>query len=64
MLRACGGQVRATPKGAYGLDFGSILALGSAMGADLGTLAEVLPSIEVTVVRAYQQESDNADSSN
>lgn len=34
------------------------------MGADLGTLAEVLPSIEVTVVRAYQQESDNADSSN
>lgn len=34
------------------------------MGADLGTLAEVLPTIEVTLVRAYQQEADDADSSN
>ncbi len=33
------------------------------MGADLGTLAEVLPTVEVTLVRAYQQEADDADSS-
>lgn len=58
---SCGGQVRATLRGPYGLDYGAILAFGGAMGADLGMVAEALPAVEAILVKAYAEESDHAD---
>lgn len=56
MIVGCGGQVRAGAFAAYALDFGAVLALGAALGADLETLAELLPDIEPAVLRAWQKE--------
>ncbi len=61
MIRRCGGQVRAAFGGPYALDFGSILAMGAAMGADIALLADLLPSVEPVIVKAYREEADDAD---
>lgn len=49
--------------GAIGLDFGAVIALGEAMGADTSLLAEVLPDIERTILDAIhgggEEEDDN-----
>jgi len=36
-----------------GLDFGSVMAIAQARGADLVMLAEVLPRAEAVIVEAY-----------
>ena len=36
--------------GAIGLDFGAVLALGAAMGADQRMLAELLPTMETAAL--------------
>lgn len=39
--------------GVYSIDFGAILSLARAMGADTPLLADILPEIEPIVVAAY-----------
>lgn len=46
MIRACPRQLRVGLGGAIGLDFGAVLAMGAAMGADQRMLAELLPVME------------------
>lgn len=44
---------------ALGLDFGAVLALGQAQGADVELLAEVLPEIEPLVLAAFQPDDED-----
>ena len=39
-------QLRVGMGGAFGMDFGALLALGAALGADQRLLAELLPAME------------------
>lgn len=54
MLTRCAGQLRFAPNGAavLGLDLATALSLGSALGYDLGALAELLPAAEAGLVAA------------
>ena len=45
----------------YALDFGAVLALADAMGATSALLVDVLPHVEPVIVKAYQEQSENAD---
>lgn len=48
--------------GPYGLDFGSVLAMGSARKVDLTMLSEVLPACEAAIVTGrdgYSEEDDD-----
>lgn len=45
----------------YALDFTAVLLLADAMGAGTALLADVLPSVEAVIVKAYREESENAD---
>ncbi len=47
--------------GAYGLDFGAVLALGAARAADMALLAEVLPTIEQVMLAALRGEEGDDD---
>lgn len=61
MLERCGGQVRAGMGNPYALDFTAVLMLADAMGAGTALLADVLPSIEAVIVKAYREDSENGD---
>ncbi|MET3692338.1 DUF1799 domain-containing protein [Methylobacterium goesingense] len=61
VLERCGGQVRAGMGSPYALDFTAVLLLADAMGARTALLADVLPSVEAVIVKAYREESENAD---
>jgi hypothetical protein len=56
MLR-CSGQLRVAPHGAavLGLDLGTALAIGMAMGYDAYLLAELLPAGEAGLVKALNE---------
>lgn len=43
---------------AYALDFGAVMALGSALGADLRMLAEVLPAVEKAALARFDDRDD------
>ena len=48
--------------GAIGLDFGAVLAMGAALGADQRMLAELLPAMEKAAVdRLTTTEDDDND---
>ncbi|WP_423752947.1 DUF7697 family protein [Caulobacter vibrioides] len=50
----CAHQVRCAPMGGVvGLDFGAILALAQARGADTALIAEVLPGVEGFITYAW-----------
>lgn len=36
--------------GAFALDFGTVMQMGQAVGADLSLLAEVLPAVEAAII--------------
>jgi hypothetical protein len=55
VIRICGAQVRAAFGGAYALDFGAFFLTAAAMQVNPRLLADVLPSVEAVVVRAYQK---------
>ncbi len=72
MIAGVGSQIRPavipTPDGfttrPLGLDFGAIMMLGAARGADTAMLAEILPRIEAAVLDppdpgAYDEEADD-----
>lgn len=44
-----------------GLDFGAILAIGAATGADLEMLAEALPEAESAILSAMADGNDSED---
>lgn len=46
MLAGCGRQLRAGMDRPYALDFGAVLSMGQAQGADMPMLAAVMPAIE------------------
>lgn len=46
VIRASVRQLRMSEFGPIGLDFGAVLALGAAMGADAALLADLLPAME------------------
>ncbi len=50
MIEACGSQLRAGFGGAYGLDFGAVMAIGTARRVDLVLLADVLPACEAAIL--------------
>lgn len=61
MIAACGSQLRlatvALPMGGsatrpFGLDYGAVLAMGQALGADAELLAGALPGIEAAMLSA------------
>lgn len=54
MIAGCGQQLRAAFGGAFGLDFGAIMQIGSARGADLELLADVLPQVEAARLAGLQ----------
>ncbi|GAA0278292.1 hypothetical protein LNAOJCKE_4551 [Methylorubrum aminovorans] len=61
VIRRCGGQVRAAFAGPYALDFGAILMMADAMGAETALLADALPSVEPIIVKAYRENADDGD---
>lgn len=61
VVRRCGGQVRAGLGGPYALDYGAILMMADAMGAGTPLLADVLPSVEPVIVKAYRENADDGD---
>lgn len=46
------------PGGVYGLDFGAVLLLASAMGALNPVLVDCLPELEPLIVHTYRREPD------
>lgn len=50
------GQLRTANGVVLGLDFGAVLALGQALGADAYVLAECLPAIEAAIVRKMNEQ--------
>lgn len=62
VIRRCSGQVRAGFGGPYALDYGAILMMAAAMGADTALLTDLLPSIEPVIVKAYRENADDGDS--
>lgn len=42
--------------GPYALDFGAVLAFGSALGVDLDMLGDLLPAVEPHILKAYKAE--------
>lgn len=61
VIRRCGGQVRAAFAGPYALDYGAILMMAGAMGAETALLADALPSVEPIIVKAYRENADDGD---
>lgn len=61
VIRRCGGQVRAAFGGPYALDYGAILMMADAMGAGTALLADVLPSVEPVIVKAYRENADDGE---
>lgn len=61
VIRRCGGQVRAAFAGPYALDYGAILMMANAMGAETALLADALPSVEPIIVKAYRENADDGD---
>lgn len=59
VIQNCGGQVRAGLGTPYALDFTAILLMGSAIGANLSLLSDVLPHVEPLIVKAYRERSDD-----
>lgn len=41
-----------------GLDFGAIMTVGAALGADLSLLAEILPDVELTIIAGLSGDTD------
>lgn len=50
--------MRLATGGPIGLDFGAALALGQALDADMGLLADVLPAVETAVLARWRGNSD------
>ena len=50
------GQLRTAHGVVLGLDFGAILALGAALGADVHVLGECLPAVEAAIVRKMNEQ--------
>lgn len=46
---------------AVGLDFGAIMAVATAQGADAGFLSEVLPEAEVAILAGISGDSEGED---
>ncbi len=61
VIRRCGGQIRAAFAGPYALDYGAILMMADAMGAETALLADALPSVEPIIVKAYRENADDGD---
>ncbi len=61
VIRRCGGQVRAAFAGPYALDYGAILMMADAMGAETALLVDALPSVEPIIVKAYRENADDGD---
>jgi hypothetical protein len=62
VITTCGNQLRVAPMGgAFALDFGAIMQMGTALGADLQLLAEVLPAVEGEIISALAEAGEDAD---
>lgn len=47
--------------GPYGLDFGSVMVMGEALGVDAELLAEVLPGAEEAILSSFAADDDDAE---
>lgn len=52
----CRSQLRVGFGGPYALDYGAVLAMGDAMGADRALLADVLPAVENAILAGLDGE--------
>lgn len=51
MIAGCGSQLRVGGMGVpFALDFGAVMAVGTARGVDLDLLAEALPAVEAAIL--------------
>lgn len=61
MIDVCAGQLRVAPMGGpFALDYGAVMQVGAAMGADAGLLADVLPAVEGFILAGLKGEDDDA----
>ena len=58
-MRACVRQLRVGMAGAFGLDYGAVLAFAAATGADLALVAELLPVMEAAAVNRIADAGDD-----
>lgn len=61
VLKGCRWQLRMGMNGPYGLDFGAVMQVGQALGADTALLADILPQIETVVLLALKGEDQNSE---
>ncbi|MGT2515658.1 DUF7697 family protein [Sphingomonas panni] len=62
VLTACERQLRVAGTGRpFALDYGAVMAVGTAMDADLGLLADVLPAAEAAIVSNLVGDDDAGD---
>lgn len=61
MIRASARQFRMGFERPIGLDFGAILAMGAALGAEPRLLAEVLPAVEGAALAMLAGDPDDDD---
>lgn len=52
-------QLRVGMAGAFGLDYGAVLAFAAATGADLALVAELLPVMEAAAVNRIADAGDD-----
>ncbi|WP_370169823.1 DUF7697 family protein [Sphingobium abikonense] len=57
MVSGCIRQLRAGMGAPYALDFGAVLSMGTAQGADMTMLAELLPSMERILLDKFSEEA-------
>lgn len=63
MLARCGQQLRVGFGGAFGMDFGSVMAIGTALGADMELLADALPGVETARIAGLSDAEGDDDGS-
>lgn len=61
MLNGCRGQLRMGFAGPVGLDFGAVMSMAQARGADLDLVAALLPDIEGVILKALRDARDEDD---
>ncbi len=59
MIAGCGSQLRVGGLGTpFALDFGAVMTVGQARGADADLLAELLPDAEHAILAAHHDQTD------
>jgi hypothetical protein len=62
VIQSCGSQLRVGGMGMpFGMDFGAVMTMAAARGADTALVAEALPAVEAAVLAGLAREEDGDD---